>query len=163
MHLYLERNYKMADKQNFQTKEKYSGVFAPTGKEVKFNRTWSNYRFSDEECEALLSGNEIHIRPMKKDGKGSYDCYGQLAQQSFTNAEGKQIVFYGFKPDFETKRVPSTFCQYTFAEDEIKALNAGETIYCMGLIGKSGKQFNAYLRFNTKDGLQMSFNNGEEE
>ena len=43
----------------FKQKEKYTGEF--NGQTISFNREWSNHRFTDAECEALLKGNEIII------------------------------------------------------------------------------------------------------
>ena len=44
-----------------QLKPKYTGVWAATGQEVRFSREWSGYKFSDDECERLLRGEEIRL------------------------------------------------------------------------------------------------------
>lgn len=143
----------------FVEKEKYQGLF--NGKEVKFNRVWSNYRFSDEECEALLAGEEICIKPTSKKTGKPYDCYGRLEEQMFTSNDGKQIKFYGFKPDFN--RIPDQFNGHIFSEEEKKALKDGDTLYCVDLFSqKTGKNYSAYLRYDKDKGMQMAFQNDEE-
>ena len=138
-------------KQNFVEKEKYSGEFQ--GKVIKFNRVWSNYRFSDEECEALLAGAVIKIYPVSKKTGNPYECYGQLKEQEFNGH-----TFYGFVPDFDTKRLPDEFNGHIFSKEEKEALQKGDTIYVVDLVSrKSGQTYEAWLRFNDKDGMQMAF------
>ena len=144
----------MEKKQQFTQKEKYTGDFK--GMEVSFNREWSGYRFSDEECEALLSGAEIMIRPKSKKTGKEYDCYGQLKEQEYN---GK--TFYGFVPDFETKRVPSQFLGHLFSDKEKKDLEKGKELLLIDLVSKAGKTFSAKVSFDKKDGLKMTFDNKE--
>ena len=73
-----------------EEKEKYTGMFK--GKEVTFSRVWGGYRFSDEECEALLAGDEITLNDLQSKSGKTYGVVGKLAQQTF---RGKK--FYGFK------------------------------------------------------------------
>lgn len=146
-------------KQELPVSDKYAGVF--NGKEIKFKREFGGHKFSDEECEALLSGAEISFEATSKAGK-PYTCYGSLAEQSFTNSEGKEIKFFGFKPDFDTKRIPAKFIGHVFSEEEIKELEKGGTVYATDLMSKAGNEFSAYLKFDKKEGMQMAFNNDEE-
>lgn len=142
------------DNKQFQEKEKYVGHF--NGMEVRFNRVWSDYRFTDEECEALLAGEEIHIRPTSKKTGKEYDCYGKLVEQEYNGNK-----FFGFQPDFKTKRVPTSFGDYKFSKQELKDLEEGRVIYCNNLTSKKGTKYNAYFKFTQKDGLKMSFTNEE--
>ena len=143
--------------QKWPEKEKYSGMFQ--GKNIKFNRVWSDYRFSDEECEALLSGAEIKIRPKSKKTGKEYDCYGRLKEQEYNGH-----TFYGFVPEFDTKRIPDTFNGHLFSDEEKKKLQDGETLYLVDLLSrKSGQNYAAWVRFNSKDGMQMAFGAQEEE
>lgn len=150
---------KKEEKQELPFTDKYSGIW--NGKEVKFKREFSGHQFTDEECEALLNGAEISFEATSKTGN-KYTCYGSLAEQSFTNKEGKEVKFVGFKPDFETKRIPPKFVGHVFTEEEIEELEKGNTVYATDLISKAGKEFSAYLRFDKKEGMQMAFNNSEE-
>ena len=138
------------EKKEYTQKEKYTGEF--NGVEVSFNRVWSDYRFSDEECEALLSGKEIMIRPKSKKTGNEYDCYGQLKEQEYN---GKK--FYGFVPDFETKRIPTQFLGHLFSEKEVKDLEKGKELVLSDLVSKAGKTFTAKVTFDKKDGLKMTF------
>lgn len=71
-------------------KEKYSGDFK--GKQVSFNRVWGGHRFTDDECEQLLSGLEITINGLTSKSGSTYSVKGKLAKQQYNGA-----TFYGFK------------------------------------------------------------------
>lgn len=81
---------------DFTPKEKAEGLFE--GTQVKFNREWSGHRFSDEEVEKLLNGDEIEFDFKSKKGD-KWHIVGQLAKQEYNDHE-----FYGFKPDFDDDR-----------------------------------------------------------
>lgn len=68
----------------YPQKEKYSGVWVKTGKQVNFNRTWGGYRFTDDECEKLLAGLDIEIHGLaKKNGTGTYGVRGRLDEGEY--------------------------------------------------------------------------------
>lgn len=138
----------------FKQKEKYSGEFQ--GKPVSFNREWSGHRFTDKECADLLAGKVISFEATSKAGN-KYTCYGNLAEQEYN---GK--TFFGFKPDFETKRIPDTFCGHKFTQKEKDNLNIGKVVFFKDLVSKKGNKFDAFLKFDKKEGLQMSFESGDE-
>lgn len=74
-------------------KEKVTGVYAPTGKEVSFNTKWGKHTFTAGEISDLLAGKEIDIS-----GKGSkreYTYRGKLADYTY---KGKKT--FGFTGDF---------------------------------------------------------------
>lgn len=81
-------------KQMTSDKEKVTGVFAPLGKEISFNREWAGYRFSDDEAQRLLDGKTIVITYTSKGKKRTTD--GSIKQQEF-----KGRKFYGFSPNFK--------------------------------------------------------------
>ena len=54
----------MAD---FKEIERVEGTF--NGEEIKFKRVWAEHRFTDEEVEKLLSGEEITFEATKKAGQ----------------------------------------------------------------------------------------------
>lgn len=83
----------MAD---FKPKEKAEGLF--NGTEVKFNREWSGHRFTDEEVDKLLDGEEIEFDFTSKKGD-EWHIVGKLEKQTYNDHE-----FYGFKPDFDDDR-----------------------------------------------------------
>lgn len=61
------------------------------GKKVKFKRIWGGHEFTDEECQQLASGQEIHFTAKTKKGY-EFEVFGVLAWQEF---KGKK--FLGFK------------------------------------------------------------------
>lgn len=112
--------------------------------EVTFNIEWGTYKFSDNEIDALCRGEVIEIiykkNPTDKGGK----CVGRLAQGKTDSGR----TFWGFKGEFVqdtaakeadpnlvmTERngrkvfYRKTWRKREFTDEEIKLLNAGETI-----------------------------------
>jgi DNA topoisomerase-3 len=74
-------------------KDKLTGIFVPTGKEVSFNTKWGSRTFTEREVSDLLSGKEIDVHGTGK--KGAYTYRGKLT--SFTY-KGKKT--FGFKGNF---------------------------------------------------------------
>lgn len=64
-------------------------------KEVRFKRVWSGYRFSDDECDALLAGETISFETTSARTGNRYIAKGKLAEQTYN---GRKYV--GFKADF---------------------------------------------------------------
>ena len=138
-----------------QLKPKYTGVWATTGQEVRFSREWSGYKFSDDECERLLRGEEIRLENVvsPKSGK-TYSCDGKLAEQLTKDGSRK---FIGFKPDFT--KLPEVFNGHRFTAHEIAALQAGQIITCNDLVAKeSGNFYTADLKWDAEKGITMMFN-----
>jgi len=81
--------------------ERYKGVWVSTGTEISFKREWSGVRFSDEQCEELLSGNIIEFEAISKKTGNPYSAKGSLAEQEY---QGKKYI--GFKPDFNNSKSP---------------------------------------------------------
>lgn len=81
---------------DFKPKEKAEGLF--NGEQVKFNREWSGHRFSDDEVDKLLAGDEIEFDFKSKKGD-DWHIVGKLAKQEYNGHE-----FYGFQPDFDDER-----------------------------------------------------------
>ena len=137
-----------------QEKEKYEGTWK--GKAVKFVREFSGHRFTDAECEALCRGEEISFKATSKAGK-EYTCHGSLADKEFNGH-----AYVGFDPDFNTARVPDTFCKHDFSDAEKADLEAGKEIYVKGMVSKKGSVFDAYVSFGKKEdgstGLILNFN-----
>lgn len=74
------------------------GVWAKTGKEVKFKRTWSSHEFTEAEIADLLAGKTIEFAATSKKGK-PYTAKGDLQEQEYN---GKKFI--GFKADFGDKK-----------------------------------------------------------
>lgn len=138
-------------------KEKCEGTW--NGKDIKFNRTWSGHRFTDEECEKLLAGEEIEIEATSKAGK-AFRVRGKLAEQTFNGRK-----FVGFeKTDFvggsgggaddsdycrgtwngREIRFKKNFRGHVFTDEECKALLAGESVEVRGLKAKSGGTYGVH-------------------
>jgi len=140
-------------------KERYEGTWQ--GKPVKFVRAFSGRRFSDEECEALCRGETLHLKGLISKKGSEYDVFGKLQEQTFTNAEGKDIKYVGFKAEFEDS-VPKKWCEHVFTEYERILLEAGKEVYIEGFVSKKGNVFAANVRYDYiedgKKGIIPQFN-----
>lgn len=147
-------------------KEKYNGTW--NGKNVSFTREWSGHRFTDDECEALCRGEEIEITDCvsAKTGK-TFGVHGNLAKQKFNGHSYVGFQSLGFLNgngnSKSGKNIPASWCQHTFTDDEIAALEAGTEIYVQGLVSKANKVFSAYISYGMTDkghdGINMRFEN----
>ena len=78
---------------SFEKKEKASGVWTKTGKEVQFSKSWGGHEFTDTEIEKLLSDKSIAFKATSKKGT-EYIATGKLVEQTY-----KHRKFVGFKLD----------------------------------------------------------------
>lgn len=130
---------------NMTEKEKYEGMW--NGKLVKFNRVWGGYRFTDEECEALLGGQEISIHGLKSKNGNTYGVKGRLSDMEYNGHSYVGFDKTGFA-DTKPGTVPDAWCGHVFTSEEKSKLLGGESIYCKNLKSKAGKLFNATLTFD---------------
>ncbi len=134
----------------FEQKEKAEGVWAVEQAAVKFNRQWGDHRFSDEEVNRLLAGQEISFPAMSKKG-APYTAKGRLERQSFN---GHSYVGFKLSPrdDF-----PDKLCGHTFTEEERSDLQNGMEVYIQGFVSKKGKSFDAYLQWGKRGDGSVGF------
>lgn len=130
------------------TKERYEGIW--NDQPVKFTRSFSGYRFSDAECEALCDGETIPVTAVSAKTGQSFTCKGKLQKQSFVNSEGKEIHYVGFKAIFDDG-VPKKWCEHIFTEDERTLLEMGKEVYIEGFVSKKGNVFGAKVKYDTKE------------
>lgn len=115
--------------------EKVEGYFQKDGIKVIFNRIWAGHRFTDDEVESLLAGDEITFSG-KYDSGRDYAVKGILQKQTY-----KGRAYYGFMKTGSPDKVSGVFIPegktiefrkkwgaYSFNEDDIQKLLAGETI-----------------------------------
>ena len=104
-------------------KEKCTGVWQ--GKNVSFTREWSGHRFTDEECEKLLNGEEIEINGLISKSGRPYDVIGKLAIQEYKGHKFVGFVRTGFAG---SKGIPDEWCGHKFTAAEKDLLQKGESI-----------------------------------
>jgi len=136
----------------FKQKEKYTGEWK--GNTISFNREWSNHRFTDAECEALLKGHEIIIEATSNKTGKKFSVAGSLGEGFY---EGKSFI--SFQPNFEKKIIPISFCGHVFSNKERKDLEDGKSLILTDLKSKKGTDFTASVTFDSTDGIDMSFDN----
>ena len=93
----------------FDDAERFEGEW--NGEEVHPKRVWSGHRFTDEEIEKLLDGEEITIDAVSSAGK-PYTCKGKLERQVYNGNEFVGFSRTGFV------NTPNSWCNYTFTEQE---------------------------------------------
>jgi len=99
----------------YVAKEKtLAAVYQPTGEKVSFSREWGSHRFTDEEIERLLSGEEISFQMESKKGN-LITIEGSLEKQKY---KGK--TFWGFS--MKEREFPESWSGHTFTEEEKRIL-----------------------------------------
>ena len=149
---------------DYVEKEYFEGTWAATGAHVRFNRTWSGHRFTDQECMDLLAGKDIEITAQSKKTGDDFTVIGALGEGEY---QGR--TFVGFTPDFTkptsaTKRgvAPKSMLGVKLTDEQRAKIEAGEKVLVKGMKSKkSGKNFDAYLFLEDKPdgtrGIAFSF------
>ncbi len=123
--------------------ERCSGVW--NGSNISFKKVWSGYTFTDDECKKLLNGEVIEINGVIFSKTGHVYCVkGKLEEGEY---KGKKFV--GFNPVEKPEVVMfKTWCQYTFTDEELRTLVAGEEIFIEKFVSKEGREFSAYVQYD---------------
>ena len=133
----------------FEKKEKYTGVWSKTNKEISFTRKYCDHRFTDEECEDLLSGKEITLMNVTSNKGNTFNCKGILDNQEFNGTKFIGFKSTGYVDGDGDGGIPKKFCEHTFTTKEYEALEAGTAIYVEGFISRKGTIFNARIKWGT--------------
>ena len=149
---------------DYVEKEYFEGTWQKTGAHVRFNRTWSGHRFTDQECMDLLAGKDIEITATSKRTGDDFTVIGSFGEYEF---EGRKCI--GFIPDFTkptsaAKRgvAPKSMLGVKLTDEQRAKIEAGEKVLVKGMKSKkSGKNFDAYLFLEDKPdgtrGIAFSF------
>ena len=149
---------------DYVEKEYFEGTWQKTGAHVRFNRTWSGHRFTDQECMDLLAGKDIEITATSKRTGDGFTVIGSFGEYEF---EGRKCI--GFIPDFTkptsaAKRgvAPKSMLGVKLSDEQRAKIEAGEKVKVKGMKSKkSGKNFDAYLFLEDKPdgtrGIAFSF------
>lgn len=149
---------------DYVEKEYFEGTWEKTGAHVRFNRTWSGHRFTDQECMDLLAGKDIEITAQSKKTGDDFTVIGALGEGEY---QGR--TFVGFTPDFTkptsvAKRgvAPKSMLGVKLTDEQREKIEAGEKVLVKGMKSKkSGKNFDAYLFLEDKPdgtrGIAFSF------
>lgn len=129
---------------NIPEKEYASGVYKPSGEQIRFNRNWSSHRFSDQEVADLLEGKDISFKAKSKAGH-DYVAQGRLEHQEYNGHP-----FWGFSLDKDA--LPNAWCGHTFTDEERKALLDGGTVYIPDAVSKAGSNFSCKVHFIEENG-----------
>ena len=129
-------------------------VYAPTGKEISFSKTWGSHTFTELEIATLLAGDPITFTMKSSKTKRDVEITGRLAEQAY---KGKK--FWGFKMD--EREFPESFLGHTFTEEERDTLLNGKRGHDKITVDdlwsqKKRQKFSAMLQY--KDGqIKMTF------
>lgn len=149
---------------DYVEKEYFEGTWAKNGQHVKFNRTWSGHRFTDQECMDLLAGKDIEITATSRKTGDDFTVIGALGENEFNGRK-----FVGFNPDYTkptsaAKRgvAPKSMLGVKLTDEQREKIEAGEKVLIKGMKSKkTGKTFDAYLSLEDKPdgtrGIAFSF------
>lgn len=129
-------------------KERAQGTWSKTGKSVVFAREWGGHRFSDDEVVKLLSGETIQFSATSSTGS-SYEVFGVLGEGTFKGRKfvGFQKQGFGRRDANGNALPPASWCQYTFTQDEIDRLMAGEGVESSDFVSQKGNRFQCKVFF----------------
>ena len=152
-----EQTYKGATYVGFEWDKEYQKASDPSrahgmfeGKRVNFNRTFSGHRFTDEEVEKLLAGEEISFDVTWRNGNTGV-ATGKLGTGDYGFGFQLDTSGWGKKGGFKNDAgIPFMFSGHKFTDKELKDLEAGKTISLTGLTKKSGGTWSARVRFGEK-------------
>lgn len=128
----------MAENENI---ERFDGTW--NGEEVHPKRVWSGHRFTDAEVQDLLDGKEIEIEAVSARTGKAFKCAGKLSRQTYNGQE-----YVGFERLRFVNDGPTSWCKYTFTDEERKDLLAGKTVKGSKFVGKSGRAFKAEVKWD---------------
>lgn len=132
-----------------EQKEKCTGVWAVTGKEVSFTRKWGEHRFTDKECEDLLAGEEIEILGLKSAKGTAYGIVGKLTEQVYNGHKFVGFERLGFA---QSKTPPARWSGHVFTDDEKLMLEQGMSVSLDDCKSKrTGRNFSCRVRWGEKD------------
>lgn len=128
--------------------ERFEGVHIPTGKPVRPKRVWGGHRFTDEECQKLLNGEEITFTALTKNNS-EFEATGSLGESEFNGHS-----YWGFQ--LNTHAFPREWCKHVFTDDEKTMLENGERCHISGCESKSGKTFDVDVTWEeTESGYKI--------
>ena len=149
---------------DYVEKEYFEGTWAKNVQHVRFNRTWSGHRFTDQECMDLLAGKDIEITATSAKTGNDFSVVGALEE-----SEVKGRKFVGFKAGFSKPTAaakkgvaPKSMLGVKLTDEQREKIEAGEKVLIKGMKSKkSGKTFDAYLSLEDKPdgtrGIAFSF------
>lgn len=133
----------------YAEKEKCTGIWAETGKEISFNRVWSGHRFTDSECDDLLDGKEIEVLGLKSSKGNTYGVVGKLSKQSYN---GHSYVGFERLRFAQSKTPPKEWSGHKFTDDERMMLEQGMSIALDDCVSKkSGRNFSCKVAWTEKE------------
>ena len=135
-----------------------TGVFAPTGKEVRFRREFRKKELSEEMIKNLLAGNEVEVTGLvSKDGR-EYGVKAKLDNYEYNGKRYFGVVQTGFldnkqsdadyaegvfAPTGASIRFRRTTRGYTFTDQEVADLLAGKKVTATFISQKTNKPYEA--------------------
>lgn len=135
------------------------------GEKVRFKRSVSDYRLTDEEVAKVLAGETISITFTAKSGNPC-TTNAKLAHLFFTK-DGRKVNYVGLDltfPDSSSYQagVPKKICGHEFTKEEREMLEMGKAVFVEGYISKKGKSFSAMTRYGVREdgkkGIIFDFN-----
>lgn len=140
--------------------ERFEGTWE--GEQVSCKRVWSGHRFTDDECEKLLNGEEIEIEAHSARTGKPFKCAGKLARLTYNDTsyigfDRRRFINEGAGPGNPVPEGeapgPEGWCRYTFSDAERADLLAGKTVRVIKkFVGRSGRAFSAEVRWNSAEG-----------
>lgn len=129
------------------------------GTPINIKKVWSDHEFTADECAKLFNDEIIEFEAISKKSGKPYTVKGKLEKQTFTDDQGQDHEFIGFKPIFDEKKddvekftgtwnnkevkVKRTWSGHRFTDEEVEKLLKGETISFETTSSRTGNKYTA--------------------
>lgn len=107
--------------------------------------------FNQNEIDQLLAGKEIFIQGFTSKKGNPFDSWVVIAPRTDDNGEESLDV------QFDFNRISPIFHGHTFTDEEMAALDRGESLIVRDLISKKGSRYAAWVTPDNQGGLKMDF------
>ena len=127
------------------------------GTPINIKKVWGGHEFTADECAKLFNDEIIEFEATSKKGT-TYTAKGKLEKQIFTDDNGNEHEFIGFKPIFDEKqaverfegtwngktvKVKRVWSGHRFTDEEVQHLLKGEVIAFETTSNKTGNKYTA--------------------
>ena len=130
------------------------------GTPINIKKVWGGHEFTADECAKLFNDEIIEFDAVSKKTGKPYKAKGKLEKQTFTDDNGNEHEFIGFKPIFDEKpkdnaeRFEGTWCNkpvkvkrvwsgHRFTDEEVQALLNNQVITFDAVSQRTGNSYKA--------------------
>ena len=118
---------------------------------IQFHRVFMGYRFTEDECSALLAGKSIEVTLPVSSNRSSTVVFGKLTNQEYNGHR-----FVGFEQQRFTTTIPETWCGHVITPEERSMLEDRKLVAINDAASlKTGNRFSCKLGWEMREDGSM--------